>query len=340
MTSTPSAQTPAAWNQLLRPYANPTTGRSLGQLALTLGLLMASFAGMLALESAGGWWLGALLSPVAGLLLVRLFIIQHDCGHYSFFRSRKACDLVGRVLGVLTLTPYVWWKLDHDRHHASSGDLSRRGYGDITTLTVREYKALSPRGRLMYRLYRHPVVMFGIGPLYQFLLRHRLPIGLPKDDTKSVGSILWTNLFIVLVFVACGFAFGFLRFTSLWLPALAVAATAGVYMFFVQHQFESTYWEEHDNWDFVSAALKGCSYFRLPRLLDWVTGSIGYHHVHHLAARIPNYRLRACFNEVPALRVAKEITIKDSFSCARLALWCEERRRLLSFGEAMACQPA
>ena len=325
-----------AWNIRLRPYAAPIAGRSLAQLAVTLVLLVGCFAAMLVLDAAAGYWAGLPLSLVAGLLVVRLFVIQHDCGHYSFFRSRRACDVVGRLLGVLTLTPYAWWKRDHDRHHAASGDLSRRGHGDITTLTVREYRALPRRRRLAYRLYRHPLVLFGIGPVYQFLLRHRLPLGLGRGDAKGLVSILGTNLALAALLVGCGFAFGFLRFTALWLPVVTVAATVGVYMFFVQHQFETTYWEEHGRWDFVTAALKGCSYFRLPRPLDWLTGSIGYHHVHHLSARIPNYRLRSCFDEVPGLGAATAITLAQSIRCTRLALWCEDRRRLLSFREALA----
>ncbi len=324
------------WNRLLRPYAAPAAAVSLFQLGLTLALLIACFATMLELAALAGTWAGVALSPVAGLLLVRLFVIQHDCGHYSFFRSRRACDMVGRLLGVLTLTPYTWWKRDHDRHHASSGDLSRRGYGDVTTLTVREYRALSRRQRLLYRLYRHPLVLFGIGPAYQFLVRHRLPLGLDRGDARGRISIAGTNLAIAVLVLGGGSAFGFGRFAALWLPAVVVAAAAGVWMFFVQHQFEATYWEDGEHWDFVAAALKGCSYFRLPRPLDWLTASIGYHHLHHLASRIPNYRLRACFDAVPALHAATAITLGQSFGCARLALWCEERRRLLSFREALA----
>jgi omega-6 fatty acid desaturase (delta-12 desaturase) len=324
------------WNRLLRPYAAPAAGRSVGQLALSVALLVACFAAMLELAAIAGTWAGLPLSPVAGLLLVRLFIIQHDCGHHSFLRSRRACDMVGRLLGVLTMTPYEWWKRDHDRHHASSGDLSRRGHGDITTLTVREYRALSRRRRLLYRLYRHPLVLFGIGPAVQFVIRHRLPLGLARGDTKGLLSIVGTDAAILALFLGGGLAFGFGRIAALWLPAMAVAASAGVWMFFIQHQFEDTYWEEREHWNFVAAALEGCSYFRLPRPLEWLTASIGYHHLHHLASRIPNYRLRPCFDAVPALHAVTAISLRQSFGCARLALWCEERHRLLSFREALA----
>ncbi|MDR3439355.1 fatty acid desaturase [Telmatospirillum sp.] len=322
------------WNRLLRPYATPNVYRSLTQLAVTLGLLFGCFAGMLLLDDFFGYWAGMLASVPTGLLLVRVFIIQHDCGHHSFFRQRWACDWVGRCLGVLTLTPYLWWKRDHDRHHASSGDLSRRGFGDIDTMTVSEYRALSGWRRFLYRLYRHPVVLFGIGPLYQFLLRHRLPIGLKKGDRRSLVSILATDAAIAILLAGGDGLFGLGRFSALWLPTMGVAALVGVWMFFVQHQFETTYWAWRGNWSFVTAALKGCSYYKLPAPLEWVTGSIGYHHIHHLASRIPNYRLQDCFRDIAPLRCVTVINFRQSLKCARLALWSEEAQRLLSFREA------
>ena len=324
------------WNRVLRPYAVPDTGRSLRQLAVTLSLLLGCGAAVLLLDAWVGTWAALPLTIPLGLMVVRAFIIQHDCGHLSFFRQRWACDLVGRGLGVLTLTPYYWWKSDHDWHHASSGDLSRRGFGDIDTLTVREYRALPRWRRLAYRLYRHPAVLFGVGPLYQFLIRHRLPIGLRKDDRRAARSILITDIAIAAVIVVGGLLLGFVHFFSLWLPVMAVAGTVGVWMFFVQHQFETTYWAERKNWSVVTAALQGCSYYRLPGVLEWLTGSIGYHHIHHLASRIPNYNLKTCYREIAALRTATIVGFRESLGCARLALWCEERQRLLSFREAMA----
>ena len=324
------------WNRLLRPYAQASALRSVLQLAVTLGLFFASFVAMMVVDAHFGWAAAMPLAIVAGLMTVRLFIIQHDCGHYAFFSSRRACDMLGRVLGVLTLTPYLWWKLDHDRHHASSGDLSRRGHGDITTLTVREYNALSPLRQMLYRAYRHPLTLIGIGPLYQFIIRHRLPLGLEPGDRKELVSILTTNGAIIALFCAIGSQFGYLHFASLFVPVILVASTAGVWMFFVQHQFESTYWEDKDHWNFVDAALKGCSYYRLPKIIEWTTGWISYHHVHHLAARIPNYKLKSCYREIPALREAVTITFRQSLSCAKLALWCEDTKRLLSFRDALA----
>jgi omega-6 fatty acid desaturase (delta-12 desaturase) len=322
------------WNRLLRPYAAPIVGRSLAQLVVTLALLSCGFAGMLVLDHFVGYWAGVALALPTGLFLVRAFIIQHDCGHHSFFRQRWACDWVGRCLGVLTLTPYLWWRRDHDWHHASAGDLSRRGFGDIDTLTVGEYRALPRWRRRLYRLYRHPMILFAFGPLYLFLLRHRLPLGLRKGDSPAVMSILATDAAIAAVSVGGGLLIGFGRFSALWLPVMAVAAIVGVWLFFIQHQFETAYWARHSNWSFVSAALKGCSYYKLPRPLEWVTGSIGYHHIHHLASRIPNYRLRDCFRDIAALREVSVISFRQSLRCSRLALWSEERQRMLSFREA------
>ena len=324
------------WNKLLRPYTVPITGRSLSQLAVTLGLLFAGFAAMVLLDHWVGYWAGLLFALPTGLFLVRVFIIQHDCGHQSYFRQRWACDLVGRCLGVLTLTPYQWWKRDHDWHHSSSGDLSRRGYGDIDTLTVKEYRDRSPWRRALYRMYRHPLVLFGIGPSFQFLLRHRLPIGLRKGDRQSRLSIISTDLVVLAMLATGGALMGFWHFTALWLPVVTVAATAGVWMFFVQHQFEGTYWAGRDRWSYVAAALQGCSYYRLPGLLEWLTGYIGYHHIHHLASRIPNYRLKACFAEVAALQDVTVVDFRQSLACAKLVLWCEETQKLLAFRDALA----
>ena len=324
------------WNRLLRPYTVPVTARSLRQLVATLGPLFVGLAGMLLLDCFVGYWAGLMVALPTGLFLVRAFIIQHDCGHHSFFRQRWACDWVGRILGVLTLTPYHWWKRDHDRHHVGSGDLSRRGYGDIDTLTVDEYKALSRWGRLRYRIYRHPAVLFGVGPMVQFLIRQRLPLNLKKGDRRSLVSILLNDLTLAVLVLGIGWMIGFGRFSALWLPMMAVAATVGVWLFYVQHQFAATYWADHKTWSVVTAALKGCSYYKLPRPLEWMTGSIGYHHIHHLAPRVPNYRLRDCFRDIPALRNVSVINFRQSLFCARLALWSEERQRLLSFREALA----
>jgi omega-6 fatty acid desaturase (delta-12 desaturase) len=265
---------------------------------------------------------------------VRLFIIQHDCGHGSFFASRRANDLLGRALGVLTLTPYAFWRRSHAVHHATSGNLSRRGDGDITTLTVREYFAQPRWRRLGYRLYRHPIVLFGIGPAWQFLLRHRIPTGHPVRHARSWASILGTNAALAAVLAGLAVAVGPLPVLLGYLPVMVLAASIGVWLFYVQHQFEDTYWEAEPRWDFYKAALEGCSYYDLPRVLHWITGHIGFHHIHHLSSKVPNYRLRDCFRDNPELHDAKRIGLADSLKCLRLALWDEERRKLVSFREA------
>jgi omega-6 fatty acid desaturase (delta-12 desaturase) len=326
----------AHWNRRLATYAIPNPRRSITQLAITLSAFaVAMVASRLALTVA--WELSALGSVVSGLLLVRLFIVQHDCGHHSFLGSRAACDWIGRGLSLLTLTPYDFWRRDHDKHHATSGNLDRRGIGDITTLTVVEYRALGPNQRLAYRLYRNPAVLLGIGPAWQFLVRYRLPFWLRgKTAGKDRRSILLTNLSLLSFFGLLGWFVGYGTLAAIALPTVIVAGTAGVWLFYIQHAFERTYWEREADWSYVDAALRGCSYYRLPGWLHWLTGWIGYHHIHHLSARIPNYRLAAAFRDVPELQSAPAIGMLESLSCLRLALWCEDRKRLISFREARA----
>lgn len=327
--------TPAQWNRRLAPYATPDVRRSVGQLATTLCLFAASLGAAFAAYA----WLGLAaslpLSAVAGLLTVRLFVIQHDCGHRSFLPSASACDWVGRALSVLTVTPYGFWRRDHDKHHATSGHLDKRGFGDIKTLTVGEYRALPLLARLRYRAYRHPLTLFLVGPSWQFLVRYRLPFGCGgKAAGKLRASILGLNAALAGFVLAGGVALGFGALAAVWLPAIVAAATVGVWLFFVQHAFEETYWERQGEWSYVEAALHGCSFYRLPGWLHWMTGWIGYHHIHHLSARIPNYNLPRAYAEIPELREASSFGFLESLSCARLALWCEERKRLISFREA------
>jgi omega-6 fatty acid desaturase (delta-12 desaturase) len=289
---------------------------------------------MIAALNHGLWMALALVVPAAALL-VRLFMIQHDCGHGSFFRSRRANDWLGRGLGVLTLTPYAWWRWSHAMHHATSGNLSRRGVGDIETLTTREYLALPGWRRLAYRLYRHPLVLFGVGPAYLFLIRHRLPIGgHPARRRESWSSVLGTNATLATVFAAMAFTVGPRSFLLAYLPVALLAASAGVWLFYVQHQFEAAYWEAEPRWDVRAAALEGSSFYDLPRALHWVTNNIGFHHIHHLMSRIPSYRLRDCFLQNPELqRGAKRLTLRGSLTCAQLALWDEDKRMLVPFRE-------
>jgi len=267
-----------------------------------------------------GYWLTLLLAVPAAFLLVRLFIIQHDCGHGAFFRSPRIADVVGSILGVLTLTPYHYWKKTHAIHHATSGNLEHRGFGDIDTLTVDEYLARSRWERFKYRVYRHPAVLFGVGAVLHFFVRHRLPTIVPRTWTRERRSILWTDVglagFVVLL---------------VQLPVALLSCSIGVWLFYVQHQFEPTYWEHDERWTYHAAALEGSSYYRLPKLLQWATGNIGLHHIHHLNARIPNYRLQHVLDTYPELQRVATLSLRDSFRCVRLVLWDERARRLVPF---------
>ncbi|MCL4165105.1 UNVERIFIED_CONTAM: hypothetical protein GTU68_015146 [Idotea baltica] len=287
-----------------------------------------------------GYWLTLLISIPAAGFLVRLFLIQHDCGHYAFFRSRAMNDWVGRTLGVVTLTPYYVWRRSHAIHHATSGNLDKRGIGDIDTLTVREYQNRSAWGKFLYQLYRHPVVMFVIGPAYQFLIRNRLPQGVGESKTRYWVSSMGTNLSIALVAGLFIYAIGAGPFFMVFLPISMLAASIGVWLFYVQHQFEDTIWEEVPEWEFHDAALYGSSHYDLPPVLRWITANIGVHHIHHLYNRIPYYRLPDVLADFPELTAIRRLTLADSISCVKLRLWDEDRNRLISFPEAKALYPS
>lgn len=244
-----------------------------------------------------------------------------------------ANDWVGRVIGVLTLTPYDFWRRTHDIHHASSGHLERRGIGDVNTLTVREYLACSLWGRIRYRAYRNPFVMFGLGPAYLFILQYRLPVGLLFGGWKPWLSTMATNVAIAGVVGILIWFIGIWPFLLIQLPIILLAGSAGVWLFYVQHQFERTFWEHEDRWSFQEAALHGSSYYDLPGILRWFTANIGVHHVHHLCSRIPCYRLPRVLREHPELRRVSRLTLLQSFRCVKFALWDERRRRLVSFRE-------
>ncbi|HLB38777.1 MAG TPA: fatty acid desaturase [Gemmatimonadales bacterium] len=326
-------QAAAEWASALAPYRGPSLGQSLWQLLSTLSLFLAGWALMY-------WSLGvsyaltlALAVPEA-FLLIRLFIFQHDCGHGSFFTSKRLADVVGSILGVLTLTPYHYWKKTHAIHHATSGDLDHRGFGDIDTLTIDEYRARSRWGRFKYRVYRHPVMLFGIGAALHFFVRHRLTAGVPREWTRERRSIWYNNAALAVVVLAGMAAFGPAAFVMVQLPITLISCSIGVWLFYVQHQFEPTYWEHAHRWRYHEAALEGSSYYDLPPVLRWFTGNIGLHHVHHLNARIPNYRLHEAFTAVPELQRVTRLTLRSSLRCMTLALWDEQAQRLVSFREA------
>jgi omega-6 fatty acid desaturase (delta-12 desaturase) len=305
--------------------------RSIFQLLTTATPFIALLA-LMAWASHDHYWLTLLLAiPTAGLL-VRLFIIQHDCGHSSYFRSRAANDFVGRALSLLTLTPYYSWKRDHAAHHASTGNLDRRGRGDVETLTVAEYQASSPLRKLAYRLFRNPLVMVMLGAPINFILLQRFPKGHELRNRQSLRSILSLNLTLLVAFGLPVALFGVLPVFGTYLPVIVIASWVGNWLFYVQHQFEGAHWERDGDWNFHEAAVVGSSYFKLPPVLQWFTGNIGLHHVHHLCSRVPNYRLQACLNAAPELDgIAKVITLRESLRCWRLALWDERRQLLVGF---------
>lgn len=278
------------------------------------------------------YWLTLLLAiPTAGLL-VRLFIIQHDCGHGSFFRSRLANDLLGRALCVLTLTPYGEWRKGHAMHHAASGNLDRRGWGDVETMTVHEYPTATPLKKLGYRLFRNPFIMVLLGAPINFIVLQRLPRGRTFRDRAARRSVILLNFALAVVFGLPMLVWGVVSVLATYLPVMIIASWIGNWLFYVQHQFEDTYWKRDAEWNFHVAALRGSSYFDLPPILQWFSGNIGLHHIHHLCSRIPNYRLQACLDAVPELRrIAKRITLRDSLTCWRLALWDEQRHLLEHF---------
>jgi omega-6 fatty acid desaturase (delta-12 desaturase) len=322
-----------SWVQILARYRQPSHSRSTLEIAITLGPYVALWVLAWAAYYFGMWWLSLLITlPTAGFL-VRLFMIQHDCGHGAFFRHRLANDWVGRVIGVLTLTPYDFWRRAHAVHHASSGNLDRRGLGDVDTLTVSEYLALSPWGRLCYRLYRHPIVMFGIGPTYLFVLRQRLPLGMLRGGWRPWLSTMATNFAIALLVGVVIWFIGVGPFVLIHLPITLIAGAIGMWLFYVQHQFDPTFWARDSEWTFHEAALYGSSYYDLPTILRWFTANIGVHHVHHLCSRIPYYRLPRTLRDHPELCGIGRLTILQSFRCVRLALWDEGRQRLISFRE-------
>src|ERR1700751_4090763 len=318
--------------QLLGRYREPDSVRGGLELAVTAVPFFVIW-GLMWMALHYGYWMGLAGAVPAAGLLVRLFMIQHDCGHGSFFRGRLANDWVGPAIGVMTLTPYGYWRHNHALHQASAGNLDQRGFGDIDTLTVREFFARSGWRRMLYRLYRHPMGMFGVGPIYLFILRHRLPIGMMGGGWKPWLSTMGTNAAIATIAVVAICLVGVRPFLLVHLPITILASSIGVWLFYVQHQFERTSWSHDEAWSFHEAALRGSSYYHLPSVLRWFTANIGVHHVHHLSSRIPFYRLPRVLGDHPELRKMGRLTLWQSFRCVRLVLWDEQSRRLISFKE-------
>ncbi len=325
-----SVRTKPAWYYDTAKYAEPSLSKAILQLLDTLIPYFLLWAVMLYLVKAGyPYWVTLMLAVVAGLFLVRVFILFHDCCHHSFFASRKANKIVGTVCGILTCTPYADWQWAHAKHHATAADLDNRSCGGVWTMTADEYRSSGLWTRIKYRVYRNPLVMLVPGPLIMFLGVFRFP-------TKGAGkrqqnSVLVTNVAILVLLVIGSRTLGLRDIFRIALPVVFVATAIGVWLFYVQHQFEGVGWFRHEQWDVITASLKGCSYYRLPAVLRWFTGNIGIHHVHHIRTGIPNYNLQRCFDETPQLQDIHVLTMRESLRSLWLNLWDEERQQLVGF---------
>ena len=318
---------------LIEPYEQSITATSIFQLLSTVGLFVGACALMYSSLQLS-YFATLLLAVPTGALLVRIFIIQHDCGHGSFFGSRWANDLIGRLCSVMTLAPYGNWRRHHARHHSSWNNLDRRESGsDIYSacLTVAEYNAMTRWQRFLYRLPRHPIVAHVVLPPLVFVILYRVPFDTPAKWAKERRAVYWLNAALVAIVCGLGFAVGFLPVLLVQLPVMVVASIIGVWLFAVQHRFEDSHWARQGEWSFNGAALDGSSVLKLPRVLQWFTGSIGFHNVHHLAPRIPNYRLERCYRDVDALQQDSPLTLRSALSAIRLALWDEDRQCLVRF---------
>ena len=313
----------------LGKYRRPEWSRSLFQLCTSLAAFILSWT--LAYWLLNYSYFLTLLAtvPAAGFLM-RLFILAHDCGHGSFFPSSKVNEIVGSALGVLTMTPYHRWRKHHAIHHATSGDLDRRGSGDVHMLTVREYSQLTPIGRWSYRLQRHPLVLFGIGPFLYFAIWQRLAFFEHRSWKTERQSVFMTNVALLFCATAIAWFIGWGPFLAVHIPVVAFAASAGVWLFYVQHHYETSYWQRNENWEYVAAGLEGSSYYQLPRILQWFSANIGLHHIHHLDSHIPNYWLQTCFDENPRLQKVHRLTLRESLACAQLKLWDEDACRMVA----------
>jgi acyl-lipid omega-6 desaturase (Delta-12 desaturase) len=321
----------SSWKQAVAKYQSPDLRRSLWQLANTfIPYLLLWY--LMVRSLAVSYWLTLGLSVLAAGFLLRIFIFFHDCGHGSFFRSSKANDTLGIITGLLTFTPYYYWRHTHAVHHATVSDLDRRGIGDVWTMTVEEYSTAPRWRRIAYRIFRFPPVTFLIGPVFVFLLVQRFPLA--ALNKRERNSVWWTNLALLGIAALMSALIGLQAYVLIQLPIMVFAGMAGVWMFYVQHQFEGTYWERHERWDFVSASLVGSSYYKLPRVFQWISGNIGFHHIHHLSPRIANYNLARCYAENPVFQQVAPLTFVTSLRALGLHLWDEEKQVMVGFREA------
>lgn len=324
------------WGKIAAGYARPSWSCALWQLANTVPPFALLWVAVWKLSEIS-WWLALPVIPVASGFLMRCFIIQHDAGHCSWSPSQGFSNWVGRAIGVMTFTPYAYWRRVHGIHHATNGDLDNRVAGDIPTITLKEYLSRGTWGRLRYRIFRFPLVLFGVGPAYQFLLKYRFPIeGLPAPRSPYLWSAVGTDVALVAALALLDPVVGWQKALTVHLSILLPGLTLGVWLFYIQHNFEETYWRRHHDWDYSAAALEGSSYYQMPRLLNWLTGDIAVHHVHHLSSRIPNYRLREVLADHPELEDVSRVGFFDGLRSTRLPLWDERTGRMVGFAFAHA----
>ena len=324
----PDINEPFAWKPVVAPFQKPNLRRGCWQIVNSIGSYLLIWIAMYLVRSQSIWFTLVLALLAAGFQ-IRVFILFHDCGHGSFFASKRANDILGIISGVLTFTPYHHWRWEHATHHATSGNLSKRGKGDIWTMTVQEYLNASRWKRFSYRIVRNPFFLLVIVPLLLFLIKQRFPSS--QAGERERRSVHWTNLGILVMATMLSWIFGIQRYALIQITIAAVAGAAGVWLFYVQHQFEGVSWKRNDDWDFEDAALNGSSFYKLPRILQWFSGNIGFHHIHHLSARIPNYNLEACHRADSRFKRVKHLTLWSSLDSLNLNLWDEKNRRLVSF---------
>ena len=317
--------------QQIRKFCVPNNKTATFEISATLALFFA-LLGLMIYGLTVSYWLTLIPLPFAAALVTRLFTIQHDCGHGSYFSSLKANNIIGSLLGSLTLTPYYYWRKNHSVHHAHSGNLDKRGTGDVDIFTVTEYHSLPPLKKVWYRVYRNPVFMLTIAPLLLFGLKHRLPVDNPFHSVKSWTNIMLTNLGIGITIAFFIHFFGLQAFSLVYLPVFWLGSSIGVAVFYIQHQYEDAYWRRNGEWSYFDAGMSGSSYFEFPKIINWLINDINLHHIHHLNGHVPSYRLRECLAGIPELQAVPKRTLADVFACFRLALWDEENRRMVGFG--------
>ncbi|MEZ0471220.1 fatty acid desaturase [Luteimonas salinilitoris] len=323
------AEDKAAWKQAVAGYQQPSTPRALWQIVNTFVPYVLLWY-LIYLSLSVSWWLTVPLAVLASGFLVRIFIIFHDCGHGSYFKSGRANDIVGFIAGMLTFTPYYQWRWEHAIHHGTAGHLDKRGTGDVWTMTVQEYLDASRWKRFAYRLARNPFVLFVIAPLYMFVIEQRFPSA--KANPRERRSVWWMNLAILCMAVVLCWIYGIVPYLLIQLTVTMVSGATGVWLFYVQHQFEDAYWERGDNWDYTAAALQGSSFYKLPKILQWFSGNIGFHHIHHLSPRVPNYNLQKCHEADPIFQQVKPLTLSSSLKSLAFRFWDEKAKKLVGYG--------